>query len=210
VRPGGPESVSTKSPSLTRTPRAVVSCHPRRPHRNRGSRVPLDPGPPQAGRRQAVAPTCTCWPATPESAKPPPTGTCTKRSTSSPPRHPTYPTSWRTAGRPVVLRRPGRHPDRVDPLKREIGCGARPVVIGKRHHAGDRPDRVPGVDLTGQTRLHPRHHLRPSARPTRALPGRRSRSANPDRQGLHRRRDHAPREYRKFTVFLNLHDTPGR
>ena len=57
----------------------------------------------------------------------------------------------------------------------------------RREHPGaHRPHRIPGVDLPGGTRLGPRHHRRPCARPARALPGRCGRAAHADRQGLHR------------------------
>lgn len=51
-----------------------------------------------------------------------------------------------------------------------------------------RPDRVPGLGQRRRTRLDPRHHRRPHPRAAHALPGRRLRSFDLDRQGLHRRR----------------------
>lgn len=53
----------------------------------------------------------------------------------------------------------------------------------------DRSIRVPDLDLTGGTRLVPRHHLRPRARAASAVPSRGRRNADADGQGLHRSRD---------------------
>jgi len=50
-------------------------------------------------------------------------------------------------------------------------------------HAPDLTERIPGLDLRGRTRLHPRRHLRPRPRVAGALPGRSGRAPDPDRQG---------------------------
>lgn len=148
----GPESVSSRRRQPT-PPRAVVSCHLRRPHRNRRPRVPLDPGPPQ--------PAWTPGPAAGRDLLDPsgPGAALADRRR----RHPRV--GPRRAGQPGQ-RLPG--PARSDRRHRRTGTG---------------PDGRSGAQPQAGWGSSP-WTAPSSSPPARAVPGRRTRSADPDRLSM--------------------------